>query len=331
MTQRPRSQRWALGTALLLLVTALQAPAQAAPQRTPAYFLPWSDDTRCRHMEPTEVYGDPHAAQTLRIGNGGAGATGVLSALAAGFLATLPDPSCCNLAWYQNISRHTLLNLAEGRIDVSLTYESGPECEAVAAGWATQRALAFYDHFVVVGPADNPAVLAPQDDVAQAFNRIRTHGRRACGALFLSRHDASGTNNCEQCIWKGLGEAPWSTGEPWYLAASQFPDAALLKAAQLGLYTLTDRATYLHNRHSLSGLQLFVQGGEALLNPCHVLLGRDPTPLARQFLGFLLGPTGQQILSTYGAVSPGETPYFSVADEALPVACPSSTGTKVGS
>jgi tungstate transport system substrate-binding protein len=289
------------------------------------------NDTRCRQVVPTELYGAPLAPHTLRIGNGGAGATGMLRALATAFLTTLADPSCCNVAWYQNISRHTLKNLAEGRIDLSLTYEREPECAAVAAGWASTRRLAFYDHFVVVGPHQNPAGLAPQHSVAQAFARIRIYGRSAHRAVFLSRHDASGTNNRERSIWESLGETPWSSGEPWYVVASQFPDAALLQAAQQGLYTLTDRATYLHSRRRLGGLQLLVQGGEALLNPCHVLLGRDPTPLAQLFWRFLLGPDGQQILATYGAASAGETPYFSSAGAEAGAAVSARTGTKVGS
>lgn len=247
--------------------------------------------TMIRPTTPTEIYGPKDAPVELLIGNGGAGPTCVLEALSEDFLES--KKLHVRIGWIQAISRLTLENLKEKVIDVSLTYESGPELEAIQEGWATERLLIFNDHFILVGPKDNPAKVQPNDTPEEAFQKIAAHS-----SLF-SRHDLSGTNQRERQIWKNIGLKPWNTSATWYVKETLFPPQALQRADREGLYTLTDRGTLLAARKDLYNTAVYIQDSDKLMNRCHAMLQASPKPLAKKFLDYMRSPRAQALIATY--------------------------------
>lgn len=291
---------------LLLLATLALAPLTAhaaAPQPV---------DTMVPSTTPKEVYGPPGAPIRLRLGNGGAGPTGLLRALAEDFLAM--EEASYAIAWYQNISRLTLEALKNGTIDMALTYERDQEDVYLQEGTATERTLVFNDHFVIVGPASNPAHVTPGDKAATIFAKVARQGEAQGAPAFLSRDDGSATHCKEQTIWEQAGRAPWNVPSAWYVRHTVFPRDALVEANNRSLYTIIDRGTWTSTRPRLNDAVLYGQGGEQLRNPCHALLQAHPTALAQAFLAYLKSPRGQQVVANFGRTDHGE-PLFTPADQ----------------
>lgn len=252
---------------------------------------PTTISTTDRIVSPTEIYGPENAPIKLTLGNGGAGPTCLLQALSEDFIAS--ENLDIRIAWVQNITRLTLENLQEKDIDISLTYEELPEISAVKEGWASERTLVFNDHFIIVGPKNNPANVLPTDTPEQAFQKIKKSGS------FLSRDDLSGTNQRERQIWKAIRIEPWAEHKTWYHTSNVFPGEAIIKADQQGHYTLTDRGSLLAVHGKLKNTAVYIQNGTEMMNRCHALLQNNPTELAKAFLAYLKSPRAQALVAGY--------------------------------
>ncbi|KAI9666811.1 MAG: hypothetical protein M1831_001587 [Alyxoria varia] len=242
--------------------------------------------------EPREVYGT--GPTILRLGNGGAGATGLLRALSISFLSTLENSY--SISWTHNHSRSTQLALFHNHIDIALTYERGPERVAESEGWSKTAGCAFHDHFVLAGPLEDPAgvfALATSsskqeaDDeegesgdggavkITEAFKKIARSKAR-----FVSRCDGSTTMERERSLWRLCGLEPWKENaeesQEWYRAYTETPSEALMRADREGAYLLTDRSTLLTQvaRGTVRNTTVFVEPGDAddsLMNSCYAL------------------------------------------------------------
>ncbi len=255
-------------------------------------------DTRAPSTKPKEIYGPQGEAIAIRIGNGGAGPTGILRALAEDYIKGRHGNF--TIAWYQDISHNTLKQLQRGVIDIALVYEKKEADAAMQAGWATHYTPIFNDHFLIVGPKNNPAKLDKNDTAESAFAKIAGQGKAASRAMFLSRDDHSGTNVKEQTIWQSLGLKPWEDKSSWYYTFHVFPKDALIEADKKALYTITDRGTWLPNAKDLQNTVIYVQGGKTLLNPCFALTGKHPSPAAIGFLHYLHSDRAQQLIAAFG-------------------------------
>lgn len=244
-----------------------------------------------RSTTPTEIYGSQSAKIALTIGNGGAGPTCLLQALSEDFIKF--ENLDIRIAWIQGISRLTLENLKKKVIDVSLTYESEPELQALKEGYASERTLVFNDHFLIVGPKNNPSHLVPTDKPEEAFKKI------ADSAAFFSRNDGSGTNERELGIWKMLDLTPNVDQPKWYVTKTVFPVDALIKADKENLYTLTDRGTLLAASKDLKNTSVYIQESNELLNRCHAMLQDNPSHYAKLFLNYLKSERGQNLIEHY--------------------------------
>lgn len=244
-----------------------------------------------RFIVPTEIYGPKGASLELLIGNGGAGPTCLIQALAEDFINQ--NELQIQIGWIQTISKLTLENLKEEIIDISLTYEADPELKAIEEGYASERTLIFNDHFILVGPNSNPAGVSKNDSVEEAFSKIAVSESR-----FFSRNDHSGTNEKERLIWNALQLKPWETST-WYYSEHLFPADSLIKAGQEGCYTLTDRGTFLMAKEVLSNTAVYIQNDNTLINRCHAMLQNDPKPYARLFLEYLKSKRAQGLISHY--------------------------------
>ena len=258
---------------------------------TTCFAIESTISTTNRIVTPTDIYGPSNAPIKLILGNGGAGPTCLLQALSEDFIAS--EELDIRIAWVQNITRLTLENLKEKDIDISLTYEDLPELSAIKNGWASERTLVFNDHFIIVGPNDNPAKVLASDTPEQAFQKIKKSGS------FLSRDDLSGSNQRERQIWKAIHSEPWMETKTWYHTSNVFPGDALIKADQQGHYTLTDRGSLLAVHGRLKNTAVYIQHGAEMMNRCHAMLQNNPSEIAKAFLIYLKSPRAQTLIAGY--------------------------------
>ncbi|KAK7062718.1 hypothetical protein VNI00_000206 [Paramarasmius palmivorus] len=275
--------------------------------------------TTASALLPQATYdgGFPSTADTpirLRIGNGGAGQSGLVGAFADAFIQWAVkekgvDPFLA--AWYLGDTTQTLHYIEEKQVDVGLTYNEAAETQAVNSGSAVKRELVFLSV-----PKSNPAQLSTEDDsVNDMFNKIVTGGN-ADNAIppdpsvrppvrFLSRFDKSATNIKESQIFIQIGQVPWAYAySTWYHQYPRFPLQALQAASVLDEYTITDKGTWLSSPSDVTGsLDIFKAAtddlNDVLVNPCAAVLANmtedeGNVEVAGWFMDWLVSDSGGQ-------------------------------------
>ena len=155
------------------------------------------------------------------------------------------------------------LELAKnGDVDITLVHARAAEDQFIADGHGVDRFDVMYNDFIIVGPATDPAGIRGERDVLRAFDKIVINGAR-----FVSRGDKSGTDQMEQAYWKQLGRRPKT---PAYISAGVGMGEALMMAAELKAYTLTDRATFGSFR-TRTGLEVLMEGDVKMFNPYGIM------------------------------------------------------------
>jgi tungstate transport system substrate-binding protein len=186
-----------------------------------------------------------------------------------------------------------------GDADVVFVHAKAAELDFVAQGEGTRRFPVMYNDFVLVGPADDPAHIAGQKNVLQAFQAIQEHA-----STFVSRGDHSGTNIAEMALWRDAGVDIEHQRGTWYKSIGQGMGAALNTASASNAYTLSDRATWIHFANK-GALKILVQGDARLFNQYGVMLvNPEKHPhvkkeLGQAFIDYLLSPSGQQDIAGY--------------------------------
>ncbi len=191
----------------------------------------------------------------------------------------------------------------KGDADVVLVHAKEAEEEFVKAGYGLQRVQVMYNDFYILGPSGDPAGIKGDKDAVDAFKRIAEAGQ-AGKAVFVSRGDGSGTNIAELAIWKKAGVEP--KGRPWYVVTGQGMGETLTIANQKQAYTLSDSATYLFRKDTLS-IVLLSEGDPMLFNLYGVEVvnpEKNPgiklnTEGAGDFVEFLTGKEGQKMIGDY--------------------------------
>jgi len=276
-------------------------------------------------LSPQEVYdgGYSNAGDIrLKIGNGGAGQSGLIKAWADAFIKYCVESKKVEpfkVGWYLGDTTQSLAFLQKGSIDIAVTYNEAAEQQALDSGSAVQRVYGFRDHFLLVGPkTSNPANLSETDDVLVMFNKIVTQGNVDSATppadrppvRFLSRFDKSATNIKESQLFVQIGQVPWAFAySTWYHQYPRFPIQALQGAALLSEYTVTDRGTWLSSANdTTNALTIFKAGSDnatdPLLNPARVLLGANADPsskdISKEFMTWVVADDGgQQVIATF--------------------------------
>lgn len=196
----------------------------------------------------------------------------------------------------------------DGDADVVVVHARGAEDEFLREGHGRNRRSLMHNDFLVVGPPDDPAGVSGVDSPVVAFERIA-----AAEALFLSRGDDSGTHARERLLWRRADAEP---GGRWYQRTGTGMGDTLRQAGLRGAYTLTDRGTYRVFRAE-TALKAFVEGplggGPEILRNEYGVIAVNPArhdvryELAMLYVGFLTGPTGQELVSEF---RPGGEPLF---------------------
>lgn len=200
----------------------------------------------------------------------------------------------------------------KGDADVLFVHAPAAEKEFMNGGYGSERFLIMHNDFVIAGPADDPAGIKGTSTAAEALAKISANE-----SIFVSRGDDSGTNKKELALWKTAGITPQGK---WYKESGQGMAATLKIASELGGYTLTDRATYLHNLKVLD-LEILVEGDPALMNVYHVILV-NPEKWShvneaggRAFAEYLISPETQALIGEYGLEEFGQPLFYPDADK----------------
>jgi tungstate transport system substrate-binding protein len=187
----------------------------------------------------------------------------------------------------------------EGNADVLFVHSPTDEKTLMTDGFGKERVLIAHNDYIIVGPEADPAAIKGLSPV-DAFKAIY-----AAGSPFVARADKSGTSTKELGFWKKAEHDPATEKPAWYIETGQGMGASLTIASEKGAYILTDRGTFLANKANLQ-LTLLVENDPSLLNVYHVItVNPDKWPKvnyegALAFLNFMLSPTAQDFMATFG-------------------------------
>ena len=191
----------------------------------------------------------------------------------------------------------------ECNADVLLVHSPAAEKDFMSNNYGSDRRLVMHNDFIVVGPASDPAGIKGSATAVEAFTKIANSQ-----SPFITRGDASGTNAKELAIWKSANITPEGA---WYIESGQGMGASLIIASEKAAYTLSDRATYLANKATLS-LDLLVEGDASLLNIYHVIVV-DPANCpsvnnigAIAFADYVVSPEAQTLIGSFGVEKYGQ-------------------------
>ncbi len=197
----------------------------------------------------------------------------------------------------------------DGNADLILVHAKASEETFIADGYGVERIPFMYNYFVVVGPKDDPAGIAGSENAAAAFAKIEETESK-----FVSRGDESGTHKAELKIW---GEnVPDAEADEWYISAGQGMGACLTMANEEGAYCLTDKATFLSNKDSLTGLDIILAEGEDMMNTYSVIecnpekLDGINTEGAKALIEWILSEEASDLIAEYGKEQYGEALFY---------------------
>lgn len=191
----------------------------------------------------------------------------------------------------------------ECNADVLLVHSPAAEKDFMGNNYGSDRRLVMHNDFVVVGPSADPAGIKGSATAIEAFTKIADSE-----SPFITRGDASGTNNKELAIWKSANITPEGA---WYIESGQGMGATLKIASEKAAYTLSDRATYLANKDTLS-LDILTEGDSSLLNIYHVIVvnpANCPTVNntgAIAFADYVVSADAQKLIGGFGTEKFGQ-------------------------
>lgn len=195
----------------------------------------------------------------------------------------------------------------KGDLDVVLAHSPEAERALVRDGFATRRTELMQNHFVLVGPPEDPAQVAAAGSPAAAIARISA--RRA---PFVSRGDRSGTHVKERSLFESAGldpEARW----PGYVETGSGMGPSLLVAGEKRAYVLADFGTFLAFRDRI-GLVALSRPDPVLRNVYSILqldARRFERPIesegAAALERYLVSPAVQRRIRAFGRDRFGES------------------------
>jgi ABC-type tungstate transport system permease subunit len=118
-----------------------------------------------------------------------------------------------SIGWILSDTTYSIRHLQSGDADVAITYS--PAAEKIAGDQGIIDPETYYlfrDHFLIVGPLENPAKIAESSDVPSIMASIfqsaeKNNASTAIPTRWLTRYDKSATNIKESQLWLGIGQA----------------------------------------------------------------------------------------------------------------------------
>jgi tungstate transport system substrate-binding protein len=218
--------------------------------------------------------------------------SGLLDSLAAAYRRNHPEHE---LRVIVSGTGEALEQARRGDVDVVLSHAPAAEQRAIERGAVADRAELMYNHFLIAGPAADPAGVRRRQSASAALAAI-AHAR----APFVSRDDSSGTHLRELELWEAAGARP-PLHESYIRVGGGMADALRI-ADQRTAYVLTDQATFAVLRPSLALVPVF--SGEqdpALRNTYAVMTARRArSPAAATLHAWLQGDSARAIVARFG-------------------------------
>jgi tungstate transport system substrate-binding protein len=184
---------------------------------------------------------------------------------------------------------------ADGNADVLVTHAPEAEQVLVDSGVLATRRPFMENHFVIAGPAGDPAGVAGASSAGQALRRLA-----AARATYVSRGDDSGTHRRETALLRAAGLDP-AEAWPEVLRTGSGMGLALQVAGERRAYVLSDIGTFLAFRARIDLVSLSRPAPD-LRNVYSVL--RPPAggraEAARAFEAFLLDEETQGRIAQFG-------------------------------
>ena len=234
--------------------------------------------------------------------------SGLLSVLVERFLAD----TGITLRAHAAGSGRALEMLNDEVVDLVISHAPQAEARMLAShpDWQYQKIAV--NHFLVVGPAGDPAGVGTASSAAAAFARIAKHD-----AVFVSRGDHSGTHEKELELWKSAGVTLPANR---LLISGGGMGTTLRQANEQRAYTLTDDATFYQLREQLV-LQPLFAGDQQLVNS-YAAIARPEAAAALQFADWLARGGGRTAIAEFAV---GATHPFQVWPTGCPGASPLAT------
>jgi len=189
---------------------------------------------------------------------------------------------------------------AEGNADVLVTHAEEGERRLVESGAAVARTPFMENHFVIAGPAEDPADVAGAGSPADAYRRIAR-----AGAPYVSRGDDSGTHRRERALLREAGLDP-AGGWEGFASTGSGMGLTLQVAGERRAYVLADLGTFLayRDRADLTALS----GPHPALRNVYAVLRIDPERFpgrvrgeaVRAFEQWLVAPGTQRRIGAFG-------------------------------
>jgi tungstate transport system substrate-binding protein len=183
-----------------------------------------------------------------------------------------------------------------GEVDLIWVHSPAAEKKFLDQGFGVQRHTVMYNHFILAGPADDPAKIVGQKDVLHALHNIARKQH-----TFLSRGDDSGTHKKERQLWQTIQLDP--VGEDWYLESGTGMADSLSLAEANNAYMMIDRATFLVR--GKGKLRLLFEDSKNLSNPYSVIaVSPEKHPnvnlsAAQSFIDWLNSNEGQLTITRF--------------------------------
>jgi tungstate transport system substrate-binding protein len=218
--------------------------------------------------------------------------SGLLTVLAERFLADTGITVRAHAAG----SGRALEMLSDGVVDLVISHAPQAEARMLESHPAWRYQKIAVNHFLIVGPREDPADVGNASTAADAFARIATSG-----APFISRGDESGTHEKETELWSAASvEADVSR----VLISGSGMGTTLRQANEKRAYTLTDDATFQQLRGELA-LQTLFANDRRLVNSYAAIANPD-SETARAFAEWLSQGAGRRAIAEYsiGAIRP---------------------------
>lgn len=195
----------------------------------------------------------------------------------------------------------------KGDADVVIAHSPAAEEALVAEGIARSRTAIMENHFVLVGPPEDPAGVARTKTPEEAFGRIFR-----LRPPFVSRADESGTHAKEKALFTAAGADP-AARWPGYLQTGSGMGPSLQVAGEKRAYILSDLGTHLAFRER-TGLVVLSKKSPSLRN-VYSILQLDSTrferPIeiegAKALERYLLSPAVQEKIAAFGRDRFGES------------------------
>jgi tungstate transport system substrate-binding protein len=204
-------------------------------------------------------------------------------------------------------SGQALADAAAGNCDAVIVHSPSAEHALQKSGDITLRLPFAYNYFTIVGPKSDPAHVRGTASAAAAFKAIYKYGQKhPKKVVWVSRGDKSGTNAKELQIWKSAGVTIDPANPPsWYWSTGAAMGTTLTVTNQKNAYTLTDIATWLNERSTLTALKQVLSTRKDMKNQYSIdLLNQAAHPAvnsaaAEDLAAWLVSKVGQQTIAHY--------------------------------